>query len=252
MAQDGTFIQQKLAFGSYMIEWFNGLYTDTAALTEFKARPVAQAIQWAPSRMIDEAESMLAAFRKNENGPPGSTTKLPIVLLATDDDFLGTGADWGGAHTDFELVQILKDGSWYEHREVNHDRRIQVVIVASESDTAKSIAAQLSAYLQQPKHRYFDSTYQFGQYAVPAGNQLETKRVDWMQIKTEAKNIKILAGDIALKCVVPIFRAPGVGEPNDGTTNNPPGYPLVRLVQAQQSMGADFTELAAGDERLSE
>lgn len=249
---NGSFIQQKEAFGWYMVGWFNQLYTDTPDAKEFRARRPAQAMQWAPSRMLDKVESMLAQYRKNENGPPGATTKLPVVLLATDDDFLGTGADWGGHHTGFERMQILEGGSWYDYRQDMHDRRIQVVIIANDGDTAKSLAAQLSAYMQEPHHRYMDAKYSFGQYVVPAPMQLETKRIDWMRIETDQKNMKILAGDISLKCVVPIFRAPADGEPNDGSTNVPPGFPQVVKVHNKQRMGLGPTEMVEGDERLSE
>jgi hypothetical protein len=249
---NGSFIQQKEAFGWYLLDWFNNLYTDTAALKEFRARRPAQAMQWAPSRMIDKVESMLEQYRKNENGPAGATTKLPIVLLATDDDFLGTGADWGGHHTSFDRVQILKDGSWYDYRQHMHDRRIQVAIIASDGDTAKSLAAQLSSYMQEPHHRYMDAKYEFGQYVIPMPMQLETKRIDWMRVETDQKNMKILAADVALKCVVPILRAPGEGEPNDGTANNPPGYPLVSKVHNRQRMGSNFTDMVDGIERISE
>lgn len=249
---NGTFIQQKEAFGWYLLDWFNNLYTDTAALKEFRSRRPNRAMQWAPSRMLDEAEKMLAQYRKNDNGPPGSTTKLPVVLLATDDDFLGTGADWGGHHTGFKMVQIYEGGSWYEHRQDMHDRRIQVVIIASEADTAMSIAAQLGAYMQEPHHRYITAKYTFGQYEIPAAMQLETKRIDWMSVKTDVKNMKILAADVALKCVVPILRGPAEGQPNDGTSNNPPGFPLTTKVHNKPRLGSDLDHLVNGHERLSE
>ncbi|QIB08981.1 hypothetical protein GZ982_29985 (plasmid) [Pseudomonas fluorescens] len=249
---NGSFIQQKEAFGWYMLDWFNKLYTDTPGVKEFSTRRPAQAMQWAPSRMLDQVESMLAQYRKNENGPKGATTKLPVVLLATDDDFLGTGADWGGHHTGFERVQIHEGGSWYDYRQDMHDRRIQVAIIASDGDTAKSLAAQLSAFMQQPHRRYMDAKYSFGQYKVSGAMQLETKRIDWMKVDTDLKNVKILAADVALKCVVPILRAPGESEPNDGSANVPPGYPVIQQVRAQQRVGHDGEHLVEGDERISE
>lgn len=248
----GSFNQQKEAFGWYMVDWFRKLYADTAALQEFKSRPTHAAMKWAPGRMLDEVEKMLAMYRKNENGEAGATTKLPIVILATDDDFLGTGADWGGHHTGFERVQLLENGSWYDYRQDMHDRRIQVAVIASDSDTAKSIGAQLSSYMQEPMHRYMDATYTFGQYKVPAPMQLETKRIDWMNIKNDLKNVKIIAADIALKCVVPILVGPGPDEPNDGSDNDPPGFQLVRAVINQQRMGHTSTESVDGDERIIE
>lgn len=249
---NGSFIQHQEAFSRYMIDWFNGIYADTAAVGEFKRRAVAEAIKWAPSRMIDEAEGMLAQYRKNENGPPGKSTKLPIILLATDDDFLGTSADKGGLHTGRELVQIEEGGSWYGYRQIMHDRRIQVVIIASEGQSAGSLAAQLGAYMERPSKRYMNASYTFGQYCVPAPMTLDINRIDWMSVKTDAKNIKILAGDVTLRCIIPVFDAPGEGEPNDGTDRNPPGFPLVSVVQSQENMSVDGVNWKAGDERLSQ
>ncbi len=249
---NGSFIQQKEAFGWYLLKWFKGLHVDTAAVKEFAARSPAQAILWAPSRMLDQVEKMLEQYRKNENGPKGATTKLPVVLLATDDDFLGTGAEWGGQHTGYDRVQILEGGSWYDYRQDMHDRRVQVAIIASEIDTAKSLAAQMSSFMQEPQNRHFDAKYKFGQYEVPASMSLETKRIDWMHVATDMKNVKILAGDVALKCIVPILRAPGEGEPNDGSANVPPGYPVVRKVHAQQNIGHAPAKMTVHDERISE
>lgn len=249
---DGSFIQHQQAFSAYMIDWFKGLYADTAAVTEFKSRAVAEAIKWAPSRMIDEAEGMLAQYRKNENGPPGKTSKLPIILLATDDDFLGTGADSGGQHTGREVVQIEEGGSWYGYRQIMHDRRIQVVIIANEGQSAGSIAAQLAAYVERPSKRYMNAFYQFGQYNVPAPMTLAIKAIDWMSVKTDAKNIKILAGDLTFRCIIPVFDAPAVDEANDGTTNNPPGFPLVTVVKSQERSTLGDDEWTVGDERLSQ
>lgn len=251
--KNGSFQQQQAAFGQYLVRWFATINADTLALDEYKARPVAEAIKWAPSRMIDAAEDMLEQYRKNENGEAGASTKLPVILVASDDDFVGTGADWGGHHIERRLLQIEENGSWYGHRELMHDRRFQIVIAASEGDTAKSLAAQLSWYMKQLSNRYMDAIYQFGQYQVPAPIQLEGNRIDWMLVKTDGvKNLKMLAADITIKCTVPMFDAPAEGEANDGTTNNPPGYPLVKVVDSQQSMSLDNEQWKQGREYLSE
>jgi len=250
---NGSFQQQQIAFGRYLANWFATLYADTPALKEFKARPVAEAIKWAPARMIDAAQDMLEQYRKNENGAAGASTKLPVVLVAPDDDFVGTGADWGGHHTERQMLQIDEGGSWYGHRELMHDRRFQVVIIASEGDTAKSLAAQLSWHLKQLRNRYMDAVYEFGQYQVPAPMQLEGNRIDWMLVRTDGiKNLKMLAADIPVKCTVPLFDAPADGEQNDGTDNAPPGYPLTQVVRMQQTAGLGVDRWKDGDEHLSQ
>ncbi len=250
---NGNFVQQQIAFGEYLVRWFASVYADTPALVAFKARPAAEAMKFAPSRMIDAAQDMLEQYRKNENGPAGASTNLPVILIATDEDYLGTGADWGGHHTERKLVQILEGGSWYGHRQLMHDRRFQIVIAANEGDTAKSLAAQLSWHFKQLENRYMDAIYHFGQYKVPAPIQLETNRIDWMQVKLDnVKNLKMLAADITIKCTVPLLDAPAPGEPNDGTTNEPPGYPLVQVSSTKQSMSLDGENWNRGNEHLSQ
>lgn len=236
---NGDFIQQQIAFGDYLIRWFSGLYGEMPGVKAFKARAPAEALKWAPSRMIDEAEKMLEQYRQNTNGPKGKSSLFPVVIVAPDDDFIGTGADWGGAHTERTELQIWEGGSWYGHNLVMHDRRFQVVIAANEGDTAKALAAQLSAFIKKVSNRYFNATYTFGQYQVPGPIQMETNRIDWMAVKTDAKNMKILAADITVKCQVPHFDAPGEGEPNDGSTNNPPGYPRTGLIDLEHRASHD-------------
>lgn len=234
---NGSFDQIKKGFGHYLARWRKGIYADyadTDAVRSFLERPFKQAVQWAPARMIDAAEDMLALYRKSANGENGPAAALPVVLLAMDDNFLGTGADWSGQHVSRRLVQIMEGGSWYGYKHVQQDRRAQVVIIASEGGSAQSLAAQLASFIQEPKNRWFDAPYVFGEYKVPMQITLETNRIDWMNVAVpaDAKNLKILAADITLKCSIPYFDAPQPGEPNDGSTHTPPGYPLVQVIQA--------------------
>lgn len=233
---NGSFDQIKKGFGHYLARWRKGLYpdyADTPAVKAFMERPFSQAVQWAPARMIDAAEDMLALWRKSSDGEHGPSGMLPVILLAMDDNFLGTGADWGGQQIARRQLQIVEGGSWYGYKHVMVDRRAQVVIIANEGGSAQSLAAQLGSFLQEPKNRCFDAPYIFGQYKVPMPVELESNRVDWMNVAVpnDAKNMRILAADITLKCMIPMFDAPQSGEPNDGSDNTPPGYPLVHEVR---------------------
>lgn len=231
---NGSFDQIKIAFSQYLYRWRDGLYpdyADTNAVKAFMAKPFAEAVKWAAGRMVDDAQAMLDAYRKNSNGPPGKTTLFPVLLLAMDENFVGTGADWGGDQIGRTMQQIEEGGSWYGHKHVMQDRRLQMVIIASEGGSAQSLAAQLSSFIKAPSNRYFNAVYQFGQYNVPVPQTLESVRIDWMEVKTDdAKNIKILVADVTLKCTIPFFDAPAEGAPNDGSGNVPPGYPDISVV----------------------
>jgi len=228
---NGSFDQIRAAWGQYMNRWFDELYANTKAVELYRQKPFSQAVMWAPSRIIDAAQDMLAAYRKNVNGPEGANAMFPIVLMAVDENFMGTGADWGGDHIARRVLQIREGGSWYGYQHSMMDQRLQVVIIGSEGTSPKSLAAQLSTFIKRPSNRHLKAVYAFGEYEIPAPITLETNRIDWMDVKTDLKNVKILAADIILKCTMPVLDAPAEGEPNDGTTHNPPGYPLVQVVQ---------------------
>ena len=246
---NGSFDQIKIGFSQYLNRWRTGLfpdYTDTKAVRAYMERPFEQAVMWAASRMVDDAEAMLASYQRNSNGPASKSTLFPVLLLAMDDTFIGTGADWGGDQISRTIEQIEEGGSWYGYKRVMQDRRLQMVIIASEAGSAQSLAAQLSSFIKQPSNRYFEAVYQFGQYKVPMTQTLESVRIDWMDVKPDGiKNIKILVADVTLKCTIPFFDAPAEGAPNDGSTNIPPGYPNVIEVTHDDSLintGSTTTE----------
>lgn len=232
-ALNGSFDQTKIAFAQYLYRWRQGVYPDhidTKAVQAFLARPFNEAVKWAPARMVDSVLDMLEAYRKNANGPHGSSALFPVMLLAMDDNYIGTGDDWGGIDTPRDVIQLIEGGSWYGYQQAAMDRRAQVVIVASEGGSAQSLAAQLRMFVRQPENRYMQAVYQFGEYALPVPITLETNRIDFMDVKTEQNNLKVLCADFTLKCTIPYVDAPATGEPNDGSAHNPPGYPLTQLV----------------------
>ena len=249
-ALNGSFDQIKIGFAHYLKRWRDGLYpdyADTRAVQAFMDKPFDLAVKWAASRMVDDAQAMLEAYQKNANGPDGKTTLFPVLLLAMDDGFIGTGADWGGLHTERTMQQIVEGGSFYGYKQVMQDRRLQMVIIASEAGSAQSLAAQLSSFIKTPSNRYFDASYTFGQYLVPMPQTLESVRVDWMDVRPEGiKNIKILVADLTLKCSIPFFDAPQEGAANDGSQNNPPGYPPISIVAHESSSTTGSTTTAAG------
>lgn len=247
---NGSFDQIKAGFSQYLNRWREGLYADyadTKAVQAFMAKPFAEAVKWAAGRMVDDANAMLLAYQKNTNGQPGKNTLFPVLLLAMDETFIGTGGDWGGDQIGRTLQQIEEGGSWYGHKHVMQDRRLQMVIIASEGGSAQSLAAQLSSFIKEPSNRYFNAVYQFGQYSVPVPQTLESVRIDWMEVKQDEKNLKILVADLTLKCTIPFFDAPADGAPNDGSDKVPPGYPVVIDTQhVARSLLADTATMPPG------
>ena len=66
----------KAGFGQYMAGFHAGLMPTTPQVAAFARRSLDKSIVWAPSRMIDQAEDMLAAWFRNDTND-GTTTPLP-------------------------------------------------------------------------------------------------------------------------------------------------------------------------------
>lgn len=226
----------KDGFALYLKRWYDGLYGATNSVQEFIDRGFPHGCQWVPGRMVDSADQMLAAYQKNDNAPQGKNTKLPVVLVGMAKDFSPMSPDWSGRQIGRRLVRIVEGGSAYGYRQFAHEVRAQVVIMAADVDTAKSLAAQFCLFVEDMENRRFKAVHTFGQYSVAMPTVLETTDITFMAVGTEQKNITILAADLMLKAHIPYFDAPKVGEQNDGTTNNPPGYPLVSDVAVIDEM----------------
>ncbi|SER35765.1 MULTISPECIES: hypothetical protein [Pseudomonas] len=232
MSQYGEMMPHAEALNRFIAKWYNSeLYGDTPAVTEFAARGAAKAIKVASGRMIDDVNAMLEAYQRDQQGPHGSNSKLPVMFVATSRDFVNTLGDWGGRQIPRQMIAFTRErnASMYGMRQAMHDVRAQFVILAPERWSASSIAAQLSNYLGNQDNRTFMATHTFGQYTIEVPIQIENPDVQFMTAG-ESKNMTALVCDITLKVTTPFFDAPKPGEPNDGSSNNPPGYPRVTSV----------------------
>lgn len=228
----GDLFPIKQALGEYLGRWYSTLYGDTQAVAEFCARGMAKAIKLVPGRMIDDANAMLSSYQRDQQGQHGANAKLPVVLVAMGRDYTGSGGDWGGRQVPRREVCLSDEpgASVYGYRQAMHDVRVQFAIIAAEEMSARSLAAQLALFFGDPGlNRTFHATHTWGQYTKKLPVMVEN--TDMMfAVAGESKTMTILVGEITLKATIPYFDAPKVGEPNDGTTNNPPGYPRVSSV----------------------
>lgn len=235
--QDGHFFALKKGISAYMAAFYAQVYTDTPALAFFKQRGIATAMVWAADRMIDAADDILRAYIKNNNEvespvPANKNSLLPMMALAISKDYMPTTGDWGGRQVPRQLVKLTDapDASAYGYRQAMGDIRFQVVIFAVDSPSARSLAAQFCLFVADPANRRFDSPFQFGQYEIDMPTMLETPDIMFSPVDVGRPNISVLAADLTLKTTFPYFDAPAEGEPNDGSNNNPKGYPMVDQV----------------------
>lgn len=248
---DGVTFPLKDAFSAYMTRWYRGLYADTKGVIEFTQRNIERCIVWAPGRMVDAAEEMLAAYRKNDNdgGAHGKGALLPVVIIGMAKDYNPTGVDMGGMQVRRQLITITDepDASIYGYRQAHGDVRTQVVIFAAEEASAKSLAAQFLWFIAQVENRRFKTSHTFGEYGIQLSATIENPDTVFMNIVTEQKNLTMLAADITLRALFPYFDAPKVGEPNDGTAHNPPGYPAITQISSTDKNVLTLAEITEED-----
>ncbi len=247
---NGDFHDIKAGLAEYMARWYAGLYADTPALAEYTARGLGRSVMFAADRMVDAAEDMLASYRKNNNeGSPGANSLFPVVLVGIAKDYMPTGGDWGGQHTQRRLVAITDevDASCYGYRQSMADLRAQIVIFAADSNTARSIASQLVLFASQNKNRRFTYAHKFGQYELAMPVMIENPDLLFSNIPVGDERCTCFACDLTLKVTIPYLDAPRDGELNDGSGRNPPGYPLVGQVNVIDHVArvrSEVTEVA--------
>jgi hypothetical protein len=160
-------------------------------------------------------------------GDPGKNAKFPIVLLAMSKDFSPVTGDWGRQQSHRTMISLAENGSVYGYRQAMMEARLQIALCATDSATARSLASQLSLWMAAPANRTIPVTRAWGQYTLTHPTQIENPDLAIMAMQMDQPNISMLVTDVTLKITIPYLDAPKDGEPNDGTTNNPKGYPLI-------------------------
>lgn len=224
--------------GGFMAGFFSSLVPTTPAVQLLIDRPLKKAIMWAPSRMVDAAEEMLAAWQKNDTDSATTTPpEMPVILVAMARDYMPTGRDYGRQIADSMPVMIPGDDKerLFGMRIIAADIRTQVAIFAHDTGTATSIAAQFALYLDSMAGRRFPARFTYAGVSHDWPVQVESPDVPFSNVPTDNKNVTILVGDLTLKASIPLFDAPKAGDPNDGqgqagSATDPAGYPVVTEV----------------------
>lgn len=236
----------KIALGQFMGRYFASVVPTTKPLEGFVVRPLAKAIAWAPARMIDAAEDMLALWMRTDmDNAPTTPPELPAIIVAMAKDYTPTGRDYTRQVADRQMVMIPGDDKerLFGLRAAAGDVRAQLVIFATDEPSAHSLAAQFLLFLDETPNRRFEARYRFAGHDMNWPVQIESPDAPAMSIQTDAKNLTILAIDMTLRAEIPLFDAPKAGESNDGKgtpgTDDPAGYPLVQSVSVDSAEAGD-------------
>lgn len=234
----------KVAFGRYMGHFYDGLSPTTKGMQGFVNRGLAKSIVWAPSRMVDAVEEMLASWQRNDtDDAPTHPAELPVIVVAMAKDYTPSGRDYTRQITaDDEAWVIIPDDvkeRAFDVKLIAGDIRTQIAIFSHDEPTAKSIASQLMLYLDAPSNRRFQAKYDFAGQEVEWPVQLDSPEAFAQSIDIGIKNMTALAVDITLKATIPLFGAPKEGQPNDGKgvvgdMADPAGHPVVVKVNSKR------------------
>jgi len=213
----------KIAFAQYLVRYHAQLKPTTTGIGRYLKRDVRQGIVWAPSRMVDQAQDMLALWIKASiNGASTRPPDLPVIVVAMAQDYLPTGRDYSRQLADRHWIQLPDDpkARLFGLRTVAADIRAQLVIFSSSQPTASALAAQFLLFADATDNRRFMADYAFSGITTRWPVQLDTPENPAMRIESEAENLTILAIDINLHATIPLFDAPDEGHAHDGQGND--------------------------------
>jgi len=224
----------KVGFGEYMEGFYNILMPTTKPMQEYLQRGMAKSIAWAPSRMADAAEDMLASWQRNDTDSAATRpAKLPAILVAMDQSYTPTSREFGMQVSNSMRMVIPGDPKerLFGLKTVFGDISVQLVFAATDEPTARSLAAQFLNYIDAVPNRRIGYSTTFAGITEDWVALIESTDTPAIAVRGVSKNVVMLAIEITLKAQIPLYDAPKEGEPNDGKgipgTDDPAGYPVV-------------------------
>lgn len=244
----------KVAVGRLLARFYGDMVPTTPAMDEYVVRGFSKSFVVAPGRMVDQAEEVLALWRRSQNAPgaASSTAFLPVAAVAMAKDVTPIMGDWGMQFWQAQYVRFPDDpkARVFQLRLMQFERRIQLAFFASEEMTGRSMAGQFASWITAPPNRRFKALFPFAgiDHAYPCVLK-DARDVTVSHIATGNPAITILTADLTLIENVPLFLCPKVGEPNDGKGAgfggaDPHGFPVVGTV-TMEDPGARVNSVSA-------
>ncbi|MBF7682994.1 hypothetical protein I2F27_06595 [Acinetobacter sp. B5B] len=180
-------------------------FPETKQTQEWKFRAVNQAIRSCQARLIDDAEAMLVAFRKNINTPEqkqGETAAMPVLLtsIAAVDMPPDIGQLLGVPYS----VDVMIDDQFAKMRVNPTTVRAQIAFFATNPHDARSIASQFCTYLNDDAKRKIEVSFQVGkQTAKPFKFIVFDNNLMPSVVPSDAVNLSVFTVDVHLSGFVP-------------------------------------------------
>ena len=185
----------------------------------WKMRPFTQAIAGAKGSLVDDAEGLLAEWRKNENADvsTGMTAFIPVMITAI-----------APIQTPPDTSQIVGIPYWntgavgdtkMQFRTIKSAIRAQTVYFSTNPHDAKSISDQFCAYFDDDVKRRFPVEFLIGDLEkVEFKFTVLDNSLFPDNIVTDAKNLHIVSIDVTMVGVIP--HVVGLGGQWDNITDN--------------------------------
>lgn len=232
----------KEGLGRYMGAYFDQLVPTTKAMRDYVQRELKRSIVWGAGRQVDSADDMLESYRKNDNtGQPGISSTLPIIIITLARDMI-PALEWGRNQGNPFDVIFPEDpkGRVFKLRTIHGETRAQVVFIAADEPTARSMAMQFALFVSEFSRRRFRNDYRFAGFDFQWPTMIETPDIFQNHSPNEQKNICILSQDLTLRLSVPLIYAPRDPDLSDGKGStdanglDPSGFGVVTSVVAQE------------------
>jgi hypothetical protein len=234
--------QVKFGYARWLNQFHGYFVPTTKATQEWSKRPLETAMVMVPGRMIDAADEMLASWRKNDQtGEYGISSHLPVVITALGKDHMPADGNFSRQIAREIYVTLPQDPKEriFKLRQIQGDRRAQLLFVAPEEASARSMAIQFCQWVTDHEWRRFTVPYEFAGFVHEWPVTLETPDVMASAMDFGQKNLTGVTVDLNLRETIPLFLSPKDGEPNDGqgTTDNPAdphGFVGVQVVDVRR------------------
>jgi hypothetical protein len=154
------------SWGRFLNEFRDWITPDTKAILDWKTRPLKEAIAACQSRMIDDAMSMWAQWRKHQNSPSttGGSAFLPVMLTAFESVPSAPSIRDIRAVPYWKKVIIPSDPQQrvVQMRTTSMAVRAQVVMFASTPHDIAWLAAQFVSFVSDEDRRYLGLNIHLG------------------------------------------------------------------------------------------
>lgn len=247
------FVPVKVGLGGFMGRFkqsFAITHNDTDAVQEFSTRALERSIVFAPSRMSDAIEEILSAWRKNSNDGvrKQSTAFLPVMAIAVARDYTPASPTQGMMLGDAIDIKIpnYPDERNLKLEVIRGQLRVQVVVIAADDSSAKSIMARFCHFVRRYDNRGFDAVYSLAGVDDVWFNEWDSQDIYPSSVAIAQTNVAIQKVDLMLNIAIPMVYGAVSGAPNSGigtgTPNDPFGLPVVTQINVWQ-LDTFYTEV---------